>query len=171
MRAGGQASAIPAETREAILQDWLVQAAHTYPEQAVQTLLDVRDPFHNAVGCALHEGLPVLLDAVLADRWPEGPETVLDRLVRIRAVQDFSASRAVSFLLLLKPVLRARLRESGCEIEVLEDRVDRLMLMAFDLFTDCRDRTRQIQLNEARRSVYVADRVSAARGRHEGPGL
>jgi hypothetical protein len=166
MRVSGQASAIPVETRDAILQDWLLQAVHTYPEQAVQTLLDVRDPFHNAVGCALHEGLPPLLDAVLADDWPEGVGTVLDRLVRIRAVQDFTASRAISFLLLLKPVLRARLAESKCRMEALEDRVDRLMLMAFDLFTDCRDRTRQIQLNEARRSVYV----SAARADRGGPG-
>jgi hypothetical protein len=164
MQAGGQAGAIPAETKNAILQDWLAQAAHTWPEQMAQTLLDVRDPFHNAVGCALHEALPELLDAVLADEWPAGTGAALDRLVRIRAVQDFTASQAVSFLLLLKPVLRARLGESRSRVEALEDRVDRLMLMAFDLFTGCREQARQIQLDEARRRVYLGERVAAARG-------
>jgi len=161
MPAGGQVGAIPAETRNAILQDWLAQAAHTWPEQAA--LLDVRDPFHNPVGCALREGLPELLDAVLADEWPEGAGAALERLVRIRAVQDFTASQAVSFLLLLKPVLRARLAESRSRVEALEDRVDRLMLVAFDLFTGCREQARQIQLDEARRRVYLGERV-AARG-------
>ena len=161
MQAGGQRSAIPAETKHAILQDWLAQAAHTWPEQMAQTLLDVRDPFHNAVGCALREALPELLDAVLADEWPQGTGAALDRLVRIRAVQDFTASQAVSFLLLLKPVLRTRL--GGC-VETLEGRVDRLLLMAFDLFTGCREQARQIQLDEARRRVYLGERVAAARG-------
>jgi hypothetical protein len=161
MQAGRQVSAIPAETKNAILQEWLAQAAHTWPEQAAHTLLDVRDPFRNPVGCALREALPELLDAVLADECPEGVGGVLDRLVRIRAVQDFSASQAVSFLLLLKPVLRARL---GGRVEALEDRVDRLLLMAFDLFTSCREQARHIQLDEARRRVYLGERVAAARG-------
>lgn len=155
---------IPAETKETILEDWLAEAARTYSEQAAQTLLDVRDPFHNAVGCALREGLAALLDAVLADEWPDAAGAALDRLVRIRAVQDFTASQAVSFLLLVKPVLRIRLGESRSRMEALEDRVDRLMLMAFDLFTVCREQSRQIQLDEARRRVYLVERAAAARG-------
>jgi hypothetical protein len=92
------------------------------------------------------------MDAASAARALEG-------VVRIRAVQNFSASEAVGFVLLLKPALRAEL-PAGPEIEAdLDRRIDQIALAAFDLYARCREQIYEVRLREAGRRSEMLEKI------------
>jgi hypothetical protein len=89
-------------------------------------------------------------------------------VVRLRAVQDFTPGEAVGFLFLLKGILRDVLGATGGQlggppgpIEALEDRIDRLVLLGFDRYAACREQMAEIRVNEARRRLFVVERLHA----------
>lgn len=135
----------------ALLDAWLRIAAQAYPPETARHLLQERDPFRNPVGHAMREAFPVLLDVVLG-RIPAGDAAAtLERLIRIRAVQDFTPGQAVGFLFQLIPLLRER---AGRD-DALEDGVNGLALMAFDRYVSCREQVHAIQLKELRRRTHT----------------
>jgi hypothetical protein len=81
----------------------------------------------------------------------------LDSIIRIRAVQDFSPSEAVSFLLGLKSVIREELGfktlQNGHSEEwaELDERIDGLLLLGFDMYSQCRQKIYDIRINEVKR--------------------
>jgi hypothetical protein len=165
----GQPGERLAAQRQAILEAWIGRTVDTYPPQAAQLLREQRDPFRNPVGQVLREGLPALLEVLLGGGDLEAALPELDRLVRLRAVQDFTPGEAVGFLFLLKGILRDVLRATGGQIggppgliEALEDRIDRLVLLAFDQYVACREQMAEIRVNEARRRLFVLERLHAS---------
>jgi hypothetical protein len=90
----------------------------------------------------------------------------LDPIVRIQAVQDFSPSEALSFIPFLKGIIKEELKGENQgtrvveELMELETRIDRLTLLAFDLYMNCREKIYEIRLGELRnRSVGVMERM------------
>jgi hypothetical protein len=158
---------VPPRKRDAIIQKWLARTLQTYPGQTSRFLLQNKDPFCNPVGRALREGLPALFDALVAGVDAAKTRPVLDEIVRIRAVQEFTASQAVAFIFFLKEVVREELEPGGRSLAVLESRIDEMALLAFDLYTQCRERICEIKANEAKRRVYLLERVAASRERPE----
>ena len=156
-----------AAKRHAIVAEWLARTLQSYPEHASRFLLQEKDPFHNPVGRALREGLPVLFDQCVSGRDAGAVTSVLDEIVRIRAVQDFTAGQAVAFIFLLKQVIRDALREErhwppeGDDLAVMEGRIDQMTLLAFDLFMRCRERIYEIKGNEAKRRTALLERMYA----------
>ncbi len=152
-----------AERRQAVIKEWLAQTLQTYPPSTTQFLTREKDPFHNPVGCMLREGLSALFDGLVGDWNTAALTAVLDGIVRIRAVQDFTASQAVAFVFLLKQVVREELKSDiglyPSDLRVLEARIDELALLAFDLFMQCRQRINEIRANEARRRVSLLERA------------
>lgn len=165
-----------AAQRGAVLEDWLARALASYPEHAARFLRREADPFRNPVGHAFGEALPLLLDELLGEMDMAKVEPALDRLVQIRAVQDLSAAQAVGFVFALRPILRARLERGGAGapdadgLLALEARIDRMALLAFDLYTKWRERLSEIKVNEARRRVALLARLRGAEASSEGAG-
>ncbi len=167
-----------AAKKRAIVEAWLARTLQSYPGHTSRFLSQEKDPFRNPVGCTLAEAFPALFDQAI-----EGPDAaalpcLLDPVVRMRAVQDFSASQAVGFIFLLKQVLRDVLcrpphpplspdgeEEKGegvARVEslaVLDARIDQIALTAFDLFMKCREQLYEIRANEARRRLFVLERM------------
>lgn len=138
-----------ARHQDAIVAEWLARTLKSYPGPTARFLLNDQDPFRNPVGGALKQGLPVLVEEVLGNMDAARVTPVLDSIVRIRAVQDFTPSQAVAFLFLLKDVLRGQ----GPVPAEIEQRIDRLALAAFDLYSACREQISEIKVGEARRAV------------------
>lgn len=161
-----------AERREAIVQRWVHLTLATYPADAVRFLREEPDPFANPVGSTIAEALAALFGELLAGLQPERVRPLLDRVIRLRAVQDFSPSQAVGFIFLLKPVLREELAKAGREAPMaeelaeLEAEIDRLGLLAFDLFMGCREQIFALRVKELRAGQEVAQRrLARARSR------
>ncbi len=151
--------------KPAIIQEWLVRTLQTYPQHTTRFLLQEKDPFRNPVGNTLKEAFPALFDQLIGGTDATTITPLLDRIVRIRAVQDFTASQAVAFLFLLKKVVREALDgelqrcPDGDSLAAVEGRIDEMALLAFDLFMKCRERMYEIKANEAKRRIYVLERM------------
>jgi len=149
----------------AIIRAWLAQTLHTYPDHSSRFMAHEPDPFRNPVGHTLKEALSVLFDELLGDMNPETIMPLLEGIVRIRAVQDFTAAQAVAFVFLLKKVLREEIKDAvagspgASDLESLEDRIDEMALLAFDLFMRCRERIYEVRVNETKRRLYLLERM------------
>ncbi len=150
--------------REAILDAWFGRVVDGYPAQTSRFLRGTRDPFDNPVGSALREGLGHLLDLAVEGGDPDLARSAVDRIVRIRAVQDMPPSLAVGFVADLKFVVREQVSEAVPETDRqrLDASVDRLLLMAFDVYAACRDDVCRVQVEAIRnRSIKVMERFNA----------
>ncbi len=94
------------EHRDEILERWIDGVYEGYPEETAKFLRSKTDPFANPVGAGLRESLAELLDGIIRGVDPEELSSALDRVIRVRAVQEFAPSAAVSFVFDLKGLLR-----------------------------------------------------------------
>jgi len=164
MQAGGPSlSALLEEHKGTLVAKWLQEMLQTYPEPSVGFLSQQKDPFRNPVGHTLKEGLPILFDGIVRPTVASEMQPVLDRIIRIRAVQDTSASTAVAFVFLIKRIIKAEFPTEftrlADEFAALESRIDELALLAFDLFMKCRDQILQLKENESRRMSFLIERI------------
>src|SRR6266496_3190254 len=139
--------------REPILEQWIASTIQSYPSAAVPFLSGEDDPFRNPVGHTLRETLTTLLAELRGNMDTDRIAPALDAIIRIRAVQDLTASQAVGFVFLLKPILRELAPEP--DQGSLDGRIDRLALMAFDNYMQCREQLADIRVSERRRRIRV----------------
>jgi len=153
---------ILARKKAVIATRWFELASRTYAADTSDFLRNKPDPFANPVGAALRNGTEALLDQLLTAMDPDAITTYLDPIIRIRAVQNFTPSRATAFILLLKNVVRDILGKAlddsdiYTELLVFESKIDRLCLMAFDIYMQCREKVYQISANETRNRTFRA---------------
>ncbi|NOY65317.1 MAG: hypothetical protein GXO97_07990 [Nitrospirae bacterium] len=148
------------DRREVILKKWSHVLLQSYPEETSRFFRKEKDPFANPVGSAFMEGISGIYRSVLngVDRDEVSP--FLDRIIRIRAVQDFTPSEAIGFLFLLKKVIREELfneiSQKGLkeELYVIESRIDDLALIAFDIYMQCREKIYDLKASELRNMTY-----------------
>jgi RsbT co-antagonist protein rsbRD N-terminal domain len=148
--------------KDAIAQQWLKQTAATYPLQTVDFLLRDRDPFRNPLGHALRTQLPIVTEELLGEMDQARLSAALENIVRIRAVQNFSASQSVGFMLLLKQILRQEWKQLEEDRAAVEERIDQAVLMAFDLYMKCREKIYEVMADEARRRVAQLEKIYLA---------
>jgi hypothetical protein len=143
--------------RDPILEQWIAETIQSYPPSATPFLAGEDDPFRNPVGHTLRESLTALFEQLQGDMDTDRIATALDAIIRIRAVQDLTASQAVGFVFLLKPILLELQPERNPVLldVLLNDRIDRLALMAFDKYMQCREQLADIRVNEGRRRIHV----------------
>ena len=154
------------EKKCVIAAEWLERVLQTYPKESCQPLRLERDPFRNPVGHALQQGLSVLVEEILGGMDRDRMAPALDGIVRIRAVQDFTAGQAVSFVFLLREVVRRHLGDHEEILTIAEQRIDELAVLAFDLFMTCREKIYEIKVNELKRSTYVQTRLDRTHAVH-----
>jgi len=146
--------------KDAILRKWFDLVLETYPADTTAFLKKQQNRFANPVGQTILQGLDEILMGLAGDRTSDQVAAFLDNIIRIRAVQDMTASTAVSFIFSLKKVIREILRaDSGRpvpyeELLTLESRIDDLALASFDIFMQCREKLYDIKANEMRRMTF-----------------
>jgi hypothetical protein len=164
------------ENRDAIVQKWFELIVQSYPPDTRNYFMNQSNRFANPVGSSLLEGVRALFEVLVTGADPESDEvcTILDSMVRIRAVQDFSPSQAVEFTFLLKEIVRetvgGNVQEQWTVDELLtfERRIDKVALLSFNTFMQCREKIYELRANELRartsRIVQRACRVWEKRG-------
>jgi hypothetical protein len=143
------------EKRSAILQRWRELVLETYPPDAARFFKAEPDPFANPVGSTISRAMAGLFDELLRGAPTERLAPLLDEIIRIRSVQDFSPSQAVGFVFLLKTALReqwAAAEDPRIRKELMEfdSRIDALALLAFDIYQKCREQVFEIRVKEAK---------------------
>lgn len=143
----------------AILSKWLELIIGTYPTDAQRFLKKQKDPFANPVGTRIRNEAENIYKELIRGMDPERLSLSLDGIIRIRAVQDFTPSQAISFVFLLKNLIREEVGKEVREHQILdewmtfESRFDDVALLAFDLFMKCREKIYEIRANETKNQV------------------
>jgi hypothetical protein len=151
-----------AKKRNAIVGDWFDMVAKTYAPDTAQFLKRNKDPFSNPVGGYLSKGLAGLFDQLLTGMDREAVRTLLDPIVRVRAVQNFTPSQATAFVLVIKKIVRTHLKselKKGRGMDDLLDfeaQVDAMSLFAFDIYMECREKIYELKANEEKDKIYKA---------------
>lgn len=149
-----------AEKKNVILDRWFNEIIESYPSDTAKFLKNQKNRFANPVGSAIYKGIEDILNGLLRGDATADMCQFLDNIVRIRAVQDFTPSQAISFIFLLKKIIREVLGAEICnngssaDIALLDLRIDDLGLSAFDIYMKCREKVYEIKTNEARRLMF-----------------
>jgi hypothetical protein len=150
---------ILSDKRSRIIKKWRDLTLAAYPGDAQRFLRKEKNQFANPVGRTISEALEVLYDDLRKGGGTEIGSSALDKIIRIRAVQDLKPSQAIGFIIQLKGIIGEELRtvaqENGLseEIQALENTIDNMALMAFDIYTQCRQKIYEIRVREVQGQV------------------
>jgi len=133
------------ENRQSLLERWFAGAASLLSGGGSSPVAE-----------ALAAELGRLLDALAHGSSVDEP---LVHLTRILAVQQLPPSRALSLLLGLMPVCDGLTSDEGNRFR---DRLDELLLQAFDCYMKHRETICQLKLDEGRRQMHMALRRAEA---------
>jgi hypothetical protein len=103
------------EKKEEIIKEWFDLAVQAYPPDTAKFLKDKTNRFANPVGYNFSVAMEAVIGHLLDDKYDGDVVGSLEGLVKIKAVQDFSASQAVRFIFLLKRILR---KHAGDQFEL-----------------------------------------------------
>jgi hypothetical protein len=148
------------QKKQTVLKKWFYLVLEDYPEETAQFITREKDPFANPVGSAIWEGIEGLLDELTKGPDTSRVSTFLDRMMRVRAIQDFTPSQATGFIFRLKDVIRQELTRDiqdekvAAELPEFESKVDTLALIAFDVYVKCRERIYEIKHNEIKNRYF-----------------
>jgi hypothetical protein len=149
-----------------IVDKWVQCVQESYSSETVEFFRHQRNRFANPLGVAISETMGPLFDELLNGNNPQNISSILDNIVRIRAVQDFEPSKAVAVVFMLKKVIRDELRKDidkeGLSEDLLEfeSRIDYCVLLAFDVYMKCREKIWEIKLDEFKKRPFVTEGVT-----------
>jgi hypothetical protein len=154
--------------KDALVERWLDEVLDTYPGRGAEMFRQEQDPFANPVGHALKTGTRGIVESLLSGTLDEDAlRHHLNEMIKVRAVQQFAPSEAVGVVFHLKSAIRAELAEalmdpqSAAELVELDQDIDRIALLAFDLFVQCREQVYELRVNEMKRRVsWVVERLN-----------
>lgn len=148
------------ERKSSIIRRWVHAVFESYPADTSDFFQKQQDRFLNPIGHTISEGISSIFHHLLQDFEAEKFFPALDDIIKIRAVQDLTPSQALSFLFLLKKVIK---EEAGDEIQkrrlaeelaAFEARIDQLILLSFDIYMKCRERIYEIKSEDVRRMTF-----------------
>jgi len=142
------------KNKESFIKKWFQATINTYPLQTAKILGKDANRFDNPVGAVTHETLEDVFNLIVKEFDQESLEKTLDPVIRIRAVQSFCASDAVSFVFALKPIAEDIL-DDGL-IREFDKLVDKIALAAFDRFMKCREEIFLLKATESKRRIHRA---------------
>ena len=148
------------EKKSSIVKKWVQAVFAKYPADSSNFFQKQQDQFLNPVGHTISQGLSDIFNELVQHSDPEKFFPILNDIIKIQAVQDFIPSRALSFLFLLKTVIR---EEVGSEIQkkhltdeliAFEAQIDQLILLSFDIYMKCREKIYELKTDDVRRMAF-----------------
>ena len=121
-----------------------------------------KNQFGNPIGHTITTNAEKIFNELINERDFENIKSLLDEIIKIRAVQSFSPSQAVGFILDLKKAIRDDLKielgEKNISDELLkfELLIDQVVLLGFDLYMESREKVFKIRVNEIRSKSFKA---------------
>ncbi len=135
--------------------------SRTYPLETIRLLKKETNQFANPVGHTFLVAIDEILDEFLGQNSAEAMAPLLDKVIRIRAIQDFSPSGSLAFIFGLKTIAREvignDLAAGAVSLEELsgfDRKVDALALCAFDVYMRCRENLFQVRMTEVKNRTH-----------------
>ena len=153
------------QKRTAILKRWFELVLDTYPADTAGFLRQEKDKFANPVGHTITRELDEIYQELLGEMKQERLTQCLENILKIRAVQDFAPSEAAGFVFLLKKAARQELAAEIKDNRLISDfmefesKIDRLALIALDVYMECREKIHEISLKQIKNEREMAFRL------------
>ncbi len=142
------------KNKKSFIEKWFKATIDTYPAQSAKFLGKDSNRFANPVGAVTHETIEDVINLIIGDFDQETLEKTLDPVIRIRAVQSFSASEAVSFVFALKEIGESILEDSL--IREFDKLVDQIALASFNKLMKCKEEIFLLKATESKRRIHRA---------------
>ena len=149
------------ERKSVISARWFDAIMETYPNDNTGFFKKQGDRFANPVGHTFSQGIESMLEALIEEKKLDEELPFLDDIIKVRAVQDFTPSKAVNFIFALKKVIREELKkeimQGAIDDELLsfESKIDDLALFAFNIYVKCREQLEQLKIDELKRMTFT----------------
>jgi hypothetical protein len=147
------------DKKSELLERWRELVFDSYVPQTARFLKAQKDRFANPIAYQLTRGLTGILEVLLQDQEPDQAVAQLDEVLRLKALQDASPSRAMAFIFVLKAVIRKEFAQElqnpdlAAEMIQLEARLDGLALLGFDAYMQRREKLCEVKVSEIKRKV------------------
>ncbi|MBC2716394.1 MAG: hypothetical protein HF978_13900 [Desulfobacteraceae bacterium] len=148
------------DNRQKLVEKWIASVVATYPADSVKFFKNTKDPFANPVGSTIKRSMGLLFAQVIKEKMdPAAVNEAMDPIVRLRAVQEFTPSRAISFIFTIKHLFRKELGKQLPDksiarfLEDVESNVDEMILIALDIYGKCREKIYLLRINQAKESL------------------
>lgn len=151
------------QRQDSVSRRWCDMIMETYPDQTATIMKRRGDAFANPVGQTINTATTEIVAALVAGAAVADLQAPLERIIRIRSIQDFSPSQAIAFTLWLKDIIRAELgpraeKTTLRELRELEGKLEDMVLLGFDIYVGCRERYFEVRISELKRSISSAMR-------------
>ncbi len=138
---------------------WLHRLFESYPPETTRFMQGVKNRFDNPMGHQLSQGLARIVETFVQEMDRDQMLAALDDVIRVRALQDVAPSMALAFLFLLKNAIREELAPElkdgrfSDELQELDSRIDGMVLLGFDVYTQRREKLYEIRVSEVKQRV------------------
>ena len=142
-----------------IIKKWRDVILKTYPDDTQRFLRKEKDQFSNPVGHIIGKDIEALYNELISEGDTDKILSCLENIIRIRAVQDFKPSQAIAFVIQLKDIIRQELGGKSpingfsSELQEFENRIDDIALLAFDIYSQCRQKIYEMRVNDVKNQV------------------
>lgn len=138
-----------------ILSRWQKAAMSPYEQSVLKGASGTQERFADPMSYLMLENTAKIWQWLLQTHEDLDPVQFLEEICRLKAVQEPRPSKALSFIFALKQIIREELgypNENGAEmIKDLEQRIDELALVAFDIYAEYRAKIYQLKIAEFQR--------------------
>ena len=149
------------QNKKKLVRQWFDMLAGTYPLETVRLLKKETSQFANPVGHTFLVAIEEILEEFLGQNNAEAMWPLLDKVIRIRAIQDFSPSSSLAFIFGLKTIALKVLEEDLAagvvdreELSDFDRKVDALALSAFDVYMRCRENLFEVRMTEVKNRTH-----------------
>lgn len=148
------------DKQEKLQEKWIAEVIATYPADSVKFFKNTKDPFANPVGSTIKRSITLLFEQVIKQKMDsEALRDAMDPIVRLRAVQEFTPSQAISFIFFIKHLFRKEFKQQLEDettkrfLDRIESNVDEMILCAIDIYGKCRETIYTLRVNQAKDSL------------------
>lgn len=162
--------------KKVIVGEWIKRVINTYPADATVFLDKQKNQFSNPVGYTLRQETVTLFDELLGEMNIDVVTSSLDNIMKIRSLQNFSPVKAVEIFFFLKSIICDKLsgnlddKDAWEQLLEFETRIDNLALIAFDVYTRCREKLFEIRFKEMKRrySLNADETFNSSENKEQG---
>jgi len=150
------------DNRESIVQKWIDLIFETYSDEMVKFLKTKTNEFANPVRKTIVENVGRIYDGILETGISENCRSGLEEIIKMRAVQEFTPHEALAFMFFLKKVVREEVQNDVTpgdfyqELYSFDEKFDELTGIAFDIYTNCREKINEIRFKELKSQTFRA---------------
>lgn len=150
-----------------LLEAWFQQVIHSYPPESVKYFERYKETFNNPIGSNIYNSLNNILLEFEGEGRYEYFYQEMQMIMRIRAVQDMTPSKAVAFTMAFKDVVKKELASeiargeiSSPELEDFFEELDALALMGFDIYTESRELIFKMRIDQIKETNDILQKAN-----------